>query len=75
MKLSRWLSSLPVRMRTLFKKRAMEMELDEEIRFHVEQQVEALVEQGFSPETARGTAIKEMCNVERQMEQCREVRA
>jgi predicted permease len=62
-------------MRTLFKKRAMEMELDEEIRFHVEQQMEALVEQGFSPETARGTAIKKMGNVERQMEQCREVRA
>lgn len=75
MKMSRWLSSLPLRMRTLFKKRAMETELDEEIRFHVERQVDALVERGFSPETARGMAMKEMGNVERQMEQCREVRA
>lgn len=72
MKMSRWVSSLPLRMRTLFKKRAMEMELDEEIRFHAERQ---LVERGFSPETARGMAMKEMGNVERQMEQCREVRA
>ena len=53
----------------------MEMELDEEIRFHVELQVDALVERGFSPETARGMAMKEMGNVERQMEHCREVRA
>jgi len=75
MKMSRWLSSLPLRMRTLFKKRATEMELDEEIRFHVERQVDASVERGFSPETARGMAMKEMGNVERQMEQCREVRA
>jgi putative ABC transport system permease protein len=75
MKMSRWLSSLPLRMRTLFKKRAMEMELNEEIRFHVERQVDALVERGFSRETARGMAMKEMGNVERQMEQCREVRA
>ena len=75
MKISRWLSSLPLRVRTLFKKRATEIDLDEEIRFHVDQQVDALVEQGFSPETARAMAIKEMGNVERQMEQCREVRA
>ena len=75
MKMSRWLSSLPLRMRTLFKKRATEMELDEEIRFHVERKVDALVERGFSPETAREMAMKEMGNVERQMEQCREVRA
>jgi hypothetical protein len=75
MKMSRWLSSLPLRMRTLFKKRATEMELDEEIRFHVERQVDALVERGFSPETAREMAMKKMGNVERQMEQCREVRA
>jgi len=75
MKMSRWLSSLPLRMRTLFKKRATEMELDEEIRFHLERQVDALVERGFSPETARERAMKEMGDVERQMEQCREVRA
>ena len=75
MKVSRWLSSLPLRMRTLVKKRATEMELDEEIRFHVERQVDALVERGVSPETARGMAMKEMGDVERQMEQCREVRA
>jgi putative ABC transport system permease protein len=75
MKMSRWFSSLPLRMRTLFKKRATEMELDEEIRFHLERQVDALMEQGFSPETARKIAMKEMGNVERQMEQCREVRA
>jgi predicted permease len=75
MKPSRWLSSLPLRVRTLFKKRAAEKELEEEIRFHVERQVEALVEQGFSPEAARAMAMKQMGNVERQMEQCRDVRA
>jgi hypothetical protein len=40
------------------------------IRFHVERQVDALVERGFSPQMA----MKRMGNVERQMEQCHEVR-
>ncbi|HTH52439.1 MAG TPA: ABC transporter permease, partial [Edaphobacter sp.] len=62
-------------MRTLFKKRAVEMELDEELRFHLEQQVDAFVERGYSPETARAMAEREIGNVERQMEHCREVRA
>jgi putative ABC transport system permease protein len=75
MEMSRWLSSLPLRIRTLFKKRATEMELDEEIRFHLEQQVDALVERGLSREAAQGMAMKEMGHVERQMERCREVRA
>lgn len=54
MKMWRWLSSLPLRMRTLFKKRAMEMELNEEIRFHVERQVDALVERGFRERRREG---------------------
>lgn len=75
MKMSRWLSSLPLRMRMLFKKRVIESELDAEIRFHLQSQVDALVERGFSLETAQRMALKEIGNIDRQMELCREVRA
>lgn len=75
MKMSRWLSSLPLRMRMLFNKRAVESELEEEIQFHLQSQVDALVERGFSLEAAQRRAMKKIGKIDRQMELCREVRA
>jgi predicted permease len=75
MTMMRWFSSLPLRVRTLFKKKHVEEELNEELMFHVEHQVEALIAQGVSPVDARRIAMKSLGGVERQMERCRDVRA
>lgn len=47
MKIVRWISTLPLRSRTLFLKKRLEQELDEELQFHLDRRVEQLLEQGF----------------------------
>jgi hypothetical protein len=37
MGLERWLYTLPLRLRTLFRRGEIEQELDEELRYHLEQ--------------------------------------
>ena len=58
MTMMRWFSSLPLRVRTLFKKKHMEEKLNKELMFHVKHQVEALIAQGVSPVDARRIAMK-----------------
>ncbi len=77
MKIMRWVSTFPLRVRTLFRKKRVEQELGEELKFHLDRQVEVLMEQGLSANDAHRAAMKEMgaMSVERQMEKCRDVRA
>ena len=75
MKIMRWLSTLPLRMRTLFLKRHLEQELDEELQYHLDRQMEQLVAQGLSPQEAHQAATRALGGVERQKERCRDVRA
>jgi putative ABC transport system permease protein len=75
MKLLRWLTTLPLHLRTLILKSRVEQELDEELQFHLESQVEQLISRGFSSKEARTMALKGMGGVDRQKERCREVRA
>ncbi|MDR3774731.1 MAG: ABC transporter permease [Terracidiphilus sp.] len=49
-------------------------ELDEELRFHVEQATEARIAAGMTPEEARRQALIEFGGVERTREQCHEQR-
>jgi predicted permease len=75
MKVVRWLSTLPLRIRTLLLKRHLEQELDEELRYHLDRQMEQLVEQGLSPQEAHQAATRALGGVQRQKERCRNVRA
>ena len=50
------LSDLLHRLRALFRRDAVERELDEEMRFHLEQQVDSYVREGLS--RARGSAAR-----------------
>ena len=75
MTVRRWSSSLGLRVRTLFRKKHVEQELDEELQFHLDRQVEMLVGQGLSATDAHRVAMKSLGGVERQMEKCRDVRA
>jgi len=74
MKIARWVSSVPLRVRTLFSKQQVERELDEEMQFHLEKKIEELVGLGMAPLDAKRAARK-VLGVERQMQQCRDVRA
>jgi hypothetical protein len=56
----RWLYTIPLRLRSLFKRDRVESELDEELRFHVERLTEEHVARGLSREDARLSALRAM---------------
>jgi len=59
-------------LRALLHKKRVEQELDEELRFHLEKQIERNVAQGMSAEAARYAALRKFGNVGVVKEECRE---
>ncbi len=70
----RWLSKVALRCRSLFRGQAVERELDDEVRFHLERQIEVNVAAGMPPEEARYAALREFGGTEQVKEECREKR-
>lgn len=62
------------RLRGLFQKRKLEDELADEIRSHLEMQIDELVRQGMSPEEARYSALRKFGGVDQVKETYRERR-
>jgi putative ABC transport system permease protein len=58
----------------LFRRSELDRELDEELRFHLEREVEQNIRRGMSPEGARRTAMVSFGGVEQIKEECRDVR-
>ena len=69
-----WFYKLPLRFRSLFHKSRVEQELNDELRFHVENLTDAGVAQGMTPEEARNAALRELGGVEQIKEECRDMR-
>ncbi len=74
MSLQRWVYTFPLRLRSLFRRGRVEQELDEELRYHLERQIEENLEQGMSSEEARYAALRAMGGIEQQKEKCRDMR-
>src|SRR5262245_56021674 len=68
------LSQLMTRLRALLRKSEMERELDEELRYHIEQQTEQNIRLGMNPEEARTAARKAFGGVEQAKERSRDAR-
>jgi hypothetical protein len=68
------LNIIKMRLRSLFRKSAMDQELDAELRDHLERQVEQNLRLGMSPEKARQAARKAFGGVLQAKEQSRDVR-
>src|SRR5215475_3674241 len=62
------------KMRALLRRSEMESELDEELRYHIEQQTEQNIRLGMNPEEARMAACKAFGGVERAKELSRDAR-
>ena len=69
-----WLYTIPLRLRSLFRRTQTDRELDEELRDHLEQKSAEYVAKGMTPQEARRTALLEMGGVEKRKEECREAR-
>lgn len=68
------LSRLRLGLRALFRKTEMERELDEELRFHLEKEIEQNLARGLSHEEARLAALRSFGGIERVKEESRDVR-
>src|SRR5918911_501020 len=68
------MNRLRLRLRALFRKAEMERELDEELRFHLQKEMEQNLARGMSPEEARLAALRSFGGVERVKEESRDVR-
>jgi macrolide transport system ATP-binding/permease protein len=68
------LSDLIFRLRSLFRRNAVETELDEELRFHFEREVEKYVRAGMPQEEARRQARLAFGGTEEVKEECRDAR-
>jgi putative ABC transport system permease protein len=68
------LSDLLIRMRALFRRSAVESELDDELRFHFDQQVEKFVQSGLPLPEARRRARLELGGADQVKEECRDAR-
>jgi hypothetical protein len=64
MRLEHWFYTAPLRLRSLFRRQQVEAELDEELRYHREQQIEEGIAKGLSPEEARYAAMRAMDGLE-----------
>jgi predicted permease len=74
MHVDRWVYTIPLRLRSLFKRGRVEQELDEELRFHVDRLIEEHVARGQSPADARVAALRAMNGLEQRKEECRDTR-
>lgn len=68
----RWKDILRLRLRSLASRSSMENDLDRELRFHLEKQIEANVAAGMPPAAARLAALKEFGNLRLQQEEYRD---
>src|SRR5919197_284810 len=69
MRIERWLYTLPLRLRSLFRRDRVEDELDEELRFHIEQLTEQHIARGVPPDEARLAALRAMHGIEQRKEE------
>ena len=69
-----WLYTIPLRLRSLFRRKEADMDLDDELRDHIEQKTEEYVAKGLAPEEARRQVLLEMGGIEKRKEECREAR-
>ncbi len=68
------LNDLRLRIRSLFHRNRVESELDDELRFHLDRQIEKYVRSGLSFEEATRRARLESGGLEQQKENCRDAR-
>src|SRR5215470_6474820 len=74
MRLSHWLYSVPLRLRSLFRRNAVERELDDELRDHLDRKRALYIASGLTPEEAARAARRDFQGIELRKEECRDAR-
>src|SRR5437870_6586282 len=69
-----WLFTIPLRLRSLFRRAQADQELDDELRDHLKRATEEYVAKGMAPEEARRRARLDLGGVGKVKEECRDAR-
>jgi predicted permease len=69
-----WIYTVPLRLRSLFRRTHVDRELREELRDHLDRQIRENLERGMSPEDARSSALRTLGRIPLIVEQCHETR-
>jgi len=69
-----WLYTIPLRLRSLLRRRQVEQELNEELEFHLQQKIEEGIVHGLSPKEAHYAAMRAMDGLELRKEEMRDMR-
>ncbi len=72
--MERWLYALKARFQSLILHDEVEDQVDEELQFHIDQQIAAGVAAGLSPNQARDAALRAFGGLQQRREECRDVR-
>jgi predicted permease len=73
-KIEHWWYTAPLRLRSIFRRRRVESDMNEELRFHLEQRIEEGVARGLTPEAAWREALLAMGGLEQRKEEMRDAR-
>ena len=74
MRFEHWWFTAPLRLRSIFRRRRVEQELDEELQFHLEHKIEEGIAAGLAPAEARRRALLAMGGIEQRKEEVRDTR-
>ena len=74
MRIQHWLYTLPLRLRSLFRRSQLDQELTEELSYHLDQKANQFIAAGMSADEARHAALRSMGGLEQRKEQCRDTR-
>src|SRR5208282_501886 len=72
--LMRLLNKLTLRLRSLFRSDAVNHELDDELRLHIDREIEQNIAAGMPPDEARYAALREFGGVDQIREECNDMR-
>ena len=74
MTFGQWFYTLPLRLRSLFRRKKVDQELTDELRDHLDQQISENLARGMSPEEARYSALRAMGGITQIEQRCRDAR-
>jgi putative ABC transport system permease protein len=74
MRAEHWLYTIPLRLRSLFRRRRADLDLDEELHDHVALKTKDYIAKGMAPQEARRAALIELGGFEQTKEECRDMR-
>src|SRR5579863_10178764 len=69
----KWYYTIPLRLRSLFRRDTVEQELDDELQFHLDRHTEMQMAKGLPPEEARLEALRAMGGLTQRKEECRDM--